>query len=51
MIKIEFPDGSKKEFKKDITPAEIASSVSKSLAKRALGAVVNGAVVDLSHPL
>ncbi len=51
MITVEFPDGSKAEFKKNITPAEIASSVSKSLAKKALGAVVNGSVVDLSHPL
>ncbi|UCE67826.1 MAG: threonine--tRNA ligase [Candidatus Zixiibacteriota bacterium] len=51
MIKVKFPDGSRKEFKEDVTPAEIARSISNSLVKKALGAVVNGSIVDLSHPI
>jgi threonyl-tRNA synthetase len=51
MITIKFPDGSKKEFKENITPAEIAGSISNSLARKALGAVVDGTVVDLSRPI
>lgn len=51
MIKVKFPDGSEKEYKKSITPAEIASSISNSLAKKALGALVDGMTVDLSRPL
>jgi threonyl-tRNA synthetase len=51
MITVEFPDGSKKEFNEDITPGEIAASISKSLAKKALGAIVNDRTVDLDFPL
>lgn len=51
MITVKFPDGSKKEFKRNITPAEIAGSISKSLAKKALGAMVDGSAVDLSRAL
>jgi len=51
MITVEFPDGSKKEYQENITPGEIAASISKSLAKKALGAMVDGRVVDLSFPL
>ena len=51
MIIIEFPDGSKKEFKTNITPGDVAKSISNSLAKKALGAVVNETVVDLSYPV
>jgi threonyl-tRNA synthetase len=51
MIRVKFPDGSEKEFKAGITPAEIAGSISNSLAKKALGALVDGVAVDLARPL
>jgi len=51
MITVKFPDSSKKEFKENVTPAEIVKSISNSLARKALGAVVNGNVVDLSYPV
>jgi threonyl-tRNA synthetase len=51
MITVKFPDGSTKKFKANITPGEIAASISNSLAKKALGASVEGKVVDLSFPL
>lgn len=50
-IKITFPDGNFKEFEKGITGAEIAKSISISLAKIALAAKVNGEVWDLSRAI
>ena len=51
MIKVTFPDGSVKEFEQGITSAEIAKSISNSLAKKAIIAKWNGELVDLSTPL
>jgi threonyl-tRNA synthetase len=51
MIQIKFPDGSKKEYKKGITPLEIAQSIAMSLAKKAIAAVFNDAYVELSREL
>ena len=51
MINITFPDSSTKQFKKGITGAEIASSISKSLAKEAMVVEVNGSLVDISLPI
>jgi len=51
VLKIKFPDGSVKDFPKSTTPAEIAASISKKLAKNALAAVVDDRVVDLSTPI
>ena len=50
-MKIKFPDQSVKDFDGPLTPAEIAKSISNSLARRALVAVVDGRVVDLSYPI
>ncbi len=50
-IKISFPDGSKKEFPKGITPLEIAKGISKGLAKEALCAKFNDNAVDMTRPL
>lgn len=47
MIKVTFPDGAIKEFDAGITTKEIAESISKSLAKKALAGKVNGELVDL----
>lgn len=51
MIKIEFPDGSKKEFKKGINSYEIAKSISSGLANKAVGAKFNDNFIDLFYPL
>ena len=51
MIKITFPNGDIKEFEKGITPLEIAKSLSNSLAKGAICAVVDGKIEDLSKEL
>ena len=47
MIKITFPDGAIKEFAKGISGAEIAKTISLSLAKSALAIKVNGELRDL----
>ena len=39
MIEITFPDGAVKEYKKGISPIEIARSISNSLAKNLLSDV------------
>ena len=36
MIKIVFPDLSEREFKKGVTPFEIANSISLSLARKCM---------------
>ncbi len=51
MIKISFPDGAVKEFPREITGAEIAKSISLSLAKSALAIKVNGELHDLSRAI
>jgi threonyl-tRNA synthetase len=50
-ITITLKDGSKREFAAGVTSSEIAASISKSLAKKAVAAKVNGKVVDLSLPI
>ncbi len=51
MINVIFPDGSKKQFNKNITGFEIAESISKSLAKAAMVVEVDGKLTDLSMPI
>ncbi len=51
MIKITFPDGAVREFESGISSYEVASSISKNLAKQVLAAEVNGKVVDIRIPL
>ncbi|ABV78978.1 threonyl-tRNA synthetase [Rickettsia bellii OSU 85-389] len=48
MINISFPDGSVKQFEKNITAFEIAVVISTSLAKAAMIAEINGDLKDLS---
>ncbi|GCF92312.1 threonine--tRNA ligase [Enterococcus florum] len=50
-VNISFPDGSVREFHDGVTGLEIAESISKSLAKKALAVVVNGEVEDLTRPI
>lgn len=51
MIHVTFPDGAKKEFPKGATTFDIAGSISKSLAKKALAGKYNEELVDLVRPL
>ena len=51
MINVSFPDGSKREYPEGSTPLSIAESISKSLARRSVIAVVNGELRDMKRPL
>ena len=50
-VKITLKDGSVKEVAAGMTLLELAASLSRSLAKTALAAKVDGKVVDLTRPL
>jgi len=50
-IKITLPDGSQREYDTGATPAEIAASIGKGLAKAALAAHVDGDWYDLDRPI
>ena len=50
-MNLTFPDGSIKAYDQGLTSYDIASSISKSLAKDAIGAMVNDTYVELSRPL
>ena len=47
MINVTFPDGNQRQFEAGTTAAQIAASISKSLEKKAVAAVINGALADL----
>ncbi|MCB1432331.1 MAG: TGS domain-containing protein, partial [Alphaproteobacteria bacterium] len=51
MIRLTFPDGSVREVESGTTGGQIAASISKSLEKKAVAAMVNGALVDLADPI
>jgi threonyl-tRNA synthetase len=50
-MNLTFPDGSVRDFKTGITGAELAASISKSLAKKAVAIVLNGELADLADPI
>ena len=50
-MKLTFPDGSEKEFKKNSTGKDIAKSIGERLAKDAVAIKVDNEVLDLSTPL
>ncbi|MBR6801594.1 MAG: threonine--tRNA ligase [Eubacteriaceae bacterium] len=50
-IKITFPDGAVREYENGITSLEVASSISKNLAKQVLAAEIDGKVVDIRIPI
>jgi threonyl-tRNA synthetase len=50
-INIKFPDNSEKQFNANITPLEIAKSISNSLAKKAVAAKFNGTIISLTESL
>ena len=51
MINVTLPDGSQRQYEDGASPADVAESISKSLAKAALAAKVNGELYDLNRPL
>jgi len=51
MINIRLPDGATRALTAASTATDLAASISPSLAKRTVAAVVDGTVSDLSAPL
>src|SRR6478609_4575569 len=51
MISLQFPDDSRREFKPGVTGREVAESIAKSLAKRAVAMSLDGQVKDLAEPI
>lgn len=51
MIKITFPDGSIRKYEKNVTPLQIAESISSRLAADVLVANVNDEIVGLDYPI
>jgi threonyl-tRNA synthetase len=51
MIHLTFPDGSVRDYEPGITGAELAASISKSLAKKAVALSLDGALADLADPI
>ncbi|PLP60674.1 threonine--tRNA ligase [Mesorhizobium loti] len=50
-VSLTFPDGSVRDYDAATTGAELAESISKSLAKKAVAYAVDGTLRDLSDPL
>ena len=50
-VSLTFPDGNAREYEAGITAAAVAESISKSLAKKAISATVNGKHWDLQWPI
>ena len=50
-IIITFPDGNKKEVDKGISGLDLASKISKSLAKESVAIKINDEIKDISLPL
>jgi threonyl-tRNA synthetase len=51
MIQITFPDGTVREYSKEITGFQLAESISSRLAAEVLSIGVNGVTCDLSRPI
>ncbi|HHQ2320677.1 TPA: threonine--tRNA ligase [Streptococcus pyogenes] len=51
MIKITFPDGAVREFESGVTTFDIAESISKSLAKKALAGKFNDQLIDTTRAI
>ncbi|QDI76238.1 MULTISPECIES: threonine--tRNA ligase [Leisingera] len=50
-ISLTFPDGNARSYDAGVTPAQVASSISTSLAKKAISATVNDKHWDLQWPI
>ncbi|MFS0765604.1 threonine--tRNA ligase [Peribacillus sp. 1P06PB] len=51
MIKVQFPDGQKREYPQGVTVESVAGSISSSLRKKAVAGKLDKQLVDLSHKL
>jgi len=51
MVNVTLPDGATRVYRTGVTPGEVAADISKSLAKAALAARLDGQLVDLSRPI
>ena len=51
MITLTFPDGATRQVDAGVSAAQVAASISKSLEKKAVAAVVNGVLTDLADPI
>ncbi|MCR8827975.1 threonine--tRNA ligase [Pseudosulfitobacter koreensis] len=50
-VSLTFPDGNARDYEAGITAAEVAESISKSLAKKAISASIDGQHWDLQWPI
>lgn len=50
-ISLTFPDGNSRDYDAGVTAADVAASISNSLAKKAISATVNGEHYDLQWPI
>ncbi|ULJ73284.1 threonine--tRNA ligase [Rhizobium gallicum] len=50
-VSLTFPDGSQRNFEPGTTGLDVAESISKSLAKKAVAIAIDGTVRDLSDPV
>ena len=51
MISLIFPDGSARDFKPGVTGRDVAESIAKSLAKKAVAVSLDGKLRDLAEPI
>ncbi|MFA6769573.1 MAG: threonine--tRNA ligase [Bacteroidales bacterium] len=51
MINITFPDGGVRQYPKEVTPLEIANSISPRLASEVLAATVNSKITEVNRPI
>lgn len=51
MIHITLPDGSVKSFEKDVTPMDVAKSISEGLARNVISASFSGTTIETTTPL
>src|SRR6202165_4217327 len=51
MVALTFPDGARREFPNGVTGTQIAVSISKSLAKKAVAMALDGRLTDLADPV
>ncbi|WP_171128845.1 MULTISPECIES: threonine--tRNA ligase [unclassified Ruegeria] len=50
-VSLTFPDGNARSYDAGVTPAQVATDISTSLAKKAISATVNGQHWDLQWPI
>jgi threonyl-tRNA synthetase len=50
-ISLTFPDGSARDFKSGVTGRDVAESIAKSLAKKAVAVQLDGKLRDLAAPI